>query len=80
MLALTSQYGEIEPQGLYEYLHESDIKIEECEDYRFPEVNLDSFEDEYFREKETVDKGSSVDNKSSVITCPHCKKEFDPQE
>ena len=51
VLALTSQYGKIETQGLYEFLADTDIAPNMLnESYTFPEVDLDGFVDEYYKE------------------------------
>lgn len=52
LLALTSQYGKIERQGLYEFLQDTDIKPEELfENFRFPDIDLPSFTEEFFIDK-----------------------------
>ena len=52
LLALTSQYGKIERQGLYEFLQDTDIKPEELfTNFRFPEIDLPSFTEEFFVDK-----------------------------
>lgn len=50
----TSQFGEITSEGLYEFLSESDLEFSDVqESFRFPEVDFDSFEQEYFTEPDT---------------------------
>lgn len=52
ILSLTSQFGEITDQGLYEFMHDSDISFPEINDsFRFPEIDLDKFKEEYFSDK-----------------------------
>jgi DNA modification methylase len=54
ILAHTSQYGKIEEQGLYEFMHENDIKIDEInENYALPEINIDKFDDNFFNDPDT---------------------------
>lgn len=49
VLALTSQFGKIEKDGFYEFLQGTDIEPDELfENYRFPEVDLAAFTEEYF--------------------------------
>lgn len=51
VLALTSQYGEITKQGLYEFMSEAEITMPEIEDsFRFPEIDFDIFKTEFFEE------------------------------
>lgn len=55
VLALTSQYGQITGQGLYEFAMDSGLTPEEIKErFRFPELNLDSWELEFFKDN-TVD-------------------------
>lgn len=52
LLGMTSQYGRVEGQGLYEYLVEGDIDIQEVIDgYRLPEIDIPKFEAEFLQEK-----------------------------
>lgn len=49
LLAATSQYEKMETQGLYEYLMDSSITLDELyETTRFSEVNFDRFREEFF--------------------------------
>lgn len=51
ILALTSQYGSMESQGLYEFMNESGLTIDEVsESFRFPEIDFDSFRQEFFED------------------------------
>lgn len=53
ILALTSQYGEITGQGLYEFSVNAGLTPEEIrESFRFPEINPDSWEIEFFKDNE----------------------------
>lgn len=52
-LALTSQYGKIEHDGLYAFMHAHGIGIDELEkSFRFPEVKMASFREEFFEPKQ----------------------------
>ena len=48
VLALTSQFGEITKEGLYEFASLNDIGLDDLENYRFPEIDFGSFKDEFF--------------------------------
>lgn len=51
LLAIASQYGTFNKQGLYDYMQESSILLDDLKDnFIFPEVNLTIFEREYFTE------------------------------
>lgn len=59
VLSLTSQFGEITGQGLYEFMNDADLNFDEIEDFRFPEINLESFNKEFFEEPEVLPPGES---------------------
>lgn len=51
VLALTSQYGEMTGQGLYEFMNEASINFKEIENsFRFPEINFEQFEAGFIKE------------------------------
>jgi DNA modification methylase len=50
------QYGRIERQGLYEFMHEAEISIQELTDsFRLPEIDPIKFGDEFFNNTEEKD-------------------------
>lgn len=71
ILALTSQYGEMTGQGLYEFMDSAELSIDEVfKSFRFPEIDLKKFEKEYFEPFEPI-TGPQKQKK-----CPHCGKEI----
>jgi hypothetical protein len=54
VLSLTSQYGEITKDGLYEFMNDSDLNMGDLENFRFPEIDLDDFNDEFFTSQEEL--------------------------
>jgi site-specific DNA-methyltransferase (adenine-specific) len=51
VLALTSQYGAMTDQGLYEFMSEAGINANELIDsFNFPEIDMDKFQAEYFKD------------------------------
>lgn len=83
VLALTSQYGEITSQGLYEFMAEADLQMPEVEDsFRFPEVDFESFKSNFFAEAPSIEdfKYKDVDKKIKFYTCPYCEKEFEEKQ
>ena len=82
ILALTSQYGKIEDEGLYEFLQDTDIAPNTLdENYSFPEVNLNSFVTNYFEASEPpIDDQKDLDpnmgDEVKMIKCPNCGTEF----
>lgn len=62
ILALTSQYGEMTRQGLYEFALDAEITASElAESFRFPEINIESFENEFFKDQEPEDQERDED-------------------
>jgi hypothetical protein len=67
VLALTSQYGEITKQGLYEFMHESEIDFNDMnESFRFPEIDFEKFELEFF-ESDNLDDVESEDKEKKYL-------------
>ncbi len=53
LLAFASQYGEMNSEGLYEFMSKSSIEFDEMDSrYRFPEIKNEDFKDEFFEEPE----------------------------
>lgn len=51
VLALTSQYGNMTSEGLYEFMNDSGLTMEEISaSFRFPEIDLAVFNSEFFTE------------------------------
>lgn len=51
LLAITSQYGNFTSQGLYEFMLEAEISMDEvAETFANPEIDLEDFANEYFNE------------------------------
>lgn len=54
-----SQYGRIENQGLYEFMTENEIPIDELiSQYRLPDINYEDFSAEYFKDTNPSGDGS----------------------
>lgn len=62
ILAATSQYGEIQVDGLYSFMERFDLNMDEVETaFNFPEVDFDSFRMSYFHEPLPVIDDSKPD-------------------
>lgn len=72
ILALTSQFGEITEQGLYEFTQVAGIDFEYLETLRFPEVNLDKFKENF----DDVPSDPGLPDDAPIHTCPSCGFEF----
>lgn len=60
VLSLTSQYGQITKDGLYEFMSEAGLEMEDIENFRFPEIDLDNFGEEFFEEQEPAGDPDAV--------------------
>jgi hypothetical protein len=70
VLALTSQYGKMETQGLYEFISESDISVDDIEEsFHFPEIKLDDFRAEYYEDSVPEPETEPPENKEWLVVC-----------
>ena len=70
VLALTSQYGKMETQGLYEFMSETDISVDDIEEsFHFPEISLSDFRDEYFEAPKDEPLIEPPDQKEWLVVC-----------
>lgn len=61
ILALTSQFGEMTKDGLYEFMSESDLSFDEIEkSFRFPEIDFKDFEDEFYEKEDTTEEDDNI--------------------
>jgi DNA modification methylase len=58
LLSYVSQFGKVDSQGLYEYIIEAEIPIEDMADFEIPEIDMDEFKAEYFAEEAPAGDGS----------------------
>lgn len=78
LLAITSNYGEITRDGLYEFASLNNIDLPTLEDFRFPEIDMESWKAEFFDGEilqGTEDDQGKLDEKKKV-QCPECGHEF----
>lgn len=55
-----AQYGRIETQGLYEYMHDANLRMPDLSSsFRLPDLNMEKFRLEYFAEPDTSAESSS---------------------
>lgn len=68
ILALTSQYGEITKDGLYEFMSEAEISMKEIEEsFRFPEIDFDNFKSDFFEEPSNPEKDDAIPEKPPAV-------------
>lgn len=76
LLAAASQYGSVDKEGLYEFMQEGGISMSElAENFNFPEIDMPSFELEFFHDKAEdfeSEEESISDKDSGPIECPQC--------
>jgi len=70
VLALTSQYGTLESQGLYEFISDSDISVDDIEEsFHFPEIKLEDFRAEYYEDPTPPAEAEPPENKEWLVVC-----------
>ena len=70
VLALTSQYGKMESQGLYEFMSDTDISVDDIEEsFHFPEVDMSAFKEEFFEEPKEEPEAEPPEQKEWLIVC-----------
>lgn len=84
LLGLASQFGKVESDGLFEFLNDSGLEWPEAKDLlTFPEINLQRFEDEHFRDMSSIEPGNEDDqgklDQKKPVECPECGHEFVPK-
>jgi len=73
LLGYVSQYGKLDPQGLYEFMSDSEIDWTDIkESFDFPDIDFDKFEAEYF----DVPTDDAEPKEKKKTKCPECGHEF----
>jgi hypothetical protein len=83
ILLISSQYGRVTDERLYEFLSTNDLDFEELEPLlELPALDLEEFKEGYIQEPTygpgSADEQGSLDQKSPV-TCPECGHQFVPR-
>ena len=81
VLALTSQYGKIEGQGLYEFMGEAGLDLSDLEPLHFADLDIDEFKAEFFEggpnfQPGTEDEQGKLDQ-TQILECPECGAAFE---
>lgn len=58
LLSYVSQFGKVTGAGLYEFINEAELTLEELDDFEIPEINLEDFKEEFFPEDKPEGSGS----------------------
>ena len=48
LLSYVSQFGKVDKQGLYQYIIDAELGIEDMQEFEIPELNMNEFKEEYF--------------------------------
>jgi hypothetical protein len=78
-----SEYGSVEREGLYSFMTQSNIEIDDLlGSFDIPDFQVESFKDEFFKEPNfqpgTQEEQGKLDEKHLIyITCPNCKERFE---
>lgn len=79
VLSLTSQFGQMDEEGLYEFVCDAGItSVELLAGFSFPEISLPGFVKNYMSDAEVKDKAEDKEKKATVeyVTCPNCAHHF----
>jgi hypothetical protein len=64
-----AQYGQVERQGLYEFMHEASLSLPELgEQFRIPDLDLISFGDEFFKDLPGSSSGGENSAEAELYT------------
>jgi len=81
-----SQYGKVQEQGLYEFMHDADFSIDEVKDsFDIPDVDMPNFDANFFDGKDfkpgTEEEQGKLDElKEMLVQCPKCGDQFDGRQ
>lgn len=79
VLSLASDYGEVDEQGLAEFMALAEVSLPELkESFNFSNLDMPAFEAEHFGEEPPGGKGSKKPKikLTKMVTCPNCQNEF----
>lgn len=75
LITHASNYGKVSGQGLYEFLLENDLKPAEMKELaHFPEIDYDSFLEEFFVDHETAAANEDREDDVPTMVDTRCKK------
>lgn len=81
VLALTSQFGQITDDGLYEFMNDAGLDVAYLDDLRFPEVNLDKWKADFIEGLDSLQNTSKELDLNAFDNfkhqCPRCGFEWD---
>src|SRR4030067_241178 len=69
LLAVNSKYQTVTEEGLYQFMHEMELKMEDLTAFDLPDIDMEQFEAGYFGDKESKETEKNVQEE---IKCPNC--------
>lgn len=76
LLAINSKFQSITSEGLYGFLHEFELELDELPHLELPDIDLDAFKAGYLNEN-GAEKGEAGGGEQDKITCPKCGHRFE---
>jgi len=74
LLAITSNYGKVDGQGLYEFMHDAGINLDDIEsNFEFSDIDISAFADEFFNEAGAGGEGLTDPDEIPEDVEPVCK-------
>ena len=70
VLAMTSQFGTMTGDSLFDFANINNISLPELEDFRFPEIDMASLVPDEFKEPD--EKKDPSEKEAELKTCPSC--------
>lgn len=80
LLSYVSQFGKVEGQGLYQYIIDAELGIEDMEEFEIPELDMEVFKEEFFdnEEENRQDEPIPLDENEILVTVSFLN-EFDAE-
>lgn len=72
LLSYVSTFGKVDKQGLYQYIMDAELGVEDLEDFDIPEVDLSQFKEEYFDGLGSNDESLQEQSEDNTKQCPNC--------
>lgn len=81
LLSYVSQFGKVDPKGLYQFIEEAELTIEEMDDFEIPEVDMVAFKEEFYGngEGEPEPKEGTPSETNEIMVTVSFESEFDAQ-
>ncbi len=78
VLSLTSQFGEMTAESLHNFMLDSEIPFDELDSFRFPEINMNTFADQFDEKPEKEEEPD--EGESQLIVATYCADESEQEK